>query len=101
MKKILSIILVISILSGLLAVSSFAESAYPESEHNYANNTDKVWTYQGADDTEDIRITFSEDFDLGPYVYYDNQIVIEDKNLTQEVVDAIEKDGYYEKAMCC
>lgn len=97
MKKILSIILVISLLSGLLALSSFAESAYPESEHNYANNTDKVWTYQGADDTEKMIITFSEDFDLGLYEYYDNRIVIEDKNLTQEVVDAIEKDGYYEK----
>ncbi len=98
MKKVLSVILVISLLASVLGISAFAAEAYPESEHDYANNSNQVWTYENPDHSAGMEITFSDECYFEPYFYYDGRYgAVPEEHLTQEVVDSIEKNGYYEK----
>lgn len=61
MKKIISVLMCISLLLTCFVFSSNAEDALPESEHNYKDNFYGEWYYEGDADAKGLLITFSWD----------------------------------------
>ncbi len=61
MKKFLAVLMCISLMFSCFIITSFAEDALPESEHNYQNNFYGEWTYQGDKNAKGLLITFSYD----------------------------------------
>lgn len=94
MKKIISVILVIALFAGLAIVPSAETEPYPESEHDYANNTQQTWTYKGSDSATGLYVTFSDDTYVEMRTYYHH---LTDEIVSQEAMEAIAKDGWYAK----
>ncbi|MBR4727057.1 MAG: hypothetical protein IK080_04120 [Clostridia bacterium] len=72
MKRIrgwIALLLVVAVCFGCLTpVRANAEAqpdAYPESDHPYANNTDKIWTYTYPENTDRLFVTFSAACEVG------------------------------------
>ncbi|MBR2411611.1 MAG: hypothetical protein IKB08_07805 [Clostridia bacterium] len=61
MKKLISVIMCICLLSSLFVFTSYAESALPESEHNYSDNFYGEWFFEGEKEAKGLLITFSYD----------------------------------------
>ena len=63
MKKFISVLLVFAILAGLCGISVTAQkedySAYPESRHDYENDSWEEWEYVHPTEAEGLFITFS------------------------------------------
>ncbi len=97
MKKILSVILAISLLAGLLGISVSAADTYPESDHDYANNTEKTWTYEYPETVAGLEIVFSDDCYVEPYNVYEYDSPLPGYLMTDEVMDTMQKYGYLEK----
>jgi len=60
-KNALSILLAAALLLSALSIPVTAAQVYPESEHNYQNNTDEIWTYTYPEETDGLYVTFSEE----------------------------------------
>lgn len=65
MKKIISVLLSITMIASLAAFCAQGET-YPESAHDYADNTDKTWTYTHPGTPAAIFVTFSEETFVDP-----------------------------------
>lgn len=61
MKRILSLLMCIALLFSCFVFGASAESALPESEHNYKDNFYGEWFYQGDKTAKGLLITFSYD----------------------------------------
>lgn len=94
MKKIISVILVVALIAGLALVPSAEKEPYPESEHDYANNTRQAWIYTGSDSATGLYVTFSDDTYVEKNKYYYN---LPEELLSQEAMEAIAKEGCYVK----
>ena len=96
MKKIISIILVIFLLAGLVAFSSFAAQAYPESKHDYENNSYEKWEYQSDNPVSGMYVTFSDECYVQPYVRYTHGSAIPEGIMTEELARSVAAYGIYE-----
>lgn len=71
MKKIISVLLVFSMLAGICGISVTAQEAdysvYPESAHNYENNSLEKWEYVHPEETEGLFVTFSAETYFEPW----------------------------------
>lgn len=61
MKKLISLVLSMVIVFSCFMFTSSAETALPESEHNYSDNFYGEWFYQGDKNAKGLLITFSWD----------------------------------------
>ena len=90
MKKLLSILLSLSLLSAVLSVPVSAAEGYPHSEHNYQNNCNETWEYEYPGQAEGLFVTFSEDTYLDPGAI--GWFLSGD--VTEEALDAYLEQGY-------
>ncbi|MCR5041332.1 MAG: hypothetical protein K6C36_04435 [Clostridia bacterium] len=91
LKKCVSVILAL-ILVAVLCVPSFAEDAYPESAHNYADDAYETWTYEVADAPLGVAVTFSEDTYVEPYT---SRIFFGDVITIGDILDSLKAVGDY------
>ena len=93
MKRLISVLLCLSLLSASLVFCAAAEGeAYPESEHDYANNTCQTWEYVYPEDALGLFITFSDDTKFNEERYYGS---ITDDTDPQYVEEFLQQ-GYFE-----
>lgn len=59
-KKVLSIVLILSLVFAVGTPAVAANDNYPESEHNYQNNLKQQWHYDYGEDAEGLFVTFSD-----------------------------------------
>ena len=71
MKKLLSILLSLSLLAAGLVIPA-AAAEYPQSEHDYADNCDLTWQYEYPGGAQGLYVTFSEQtyVDPGRFSYF-------------------------------
>lgn len=94
MKKILSVILIISMLAAFTAIPGSALNFYPESSHNYADNTFESWKYENPNPVKGMYVEFSKDCYVEPCTRY---ISLPDEMLTEEAMKSIAEEGCYVK----
>lgn len=97
MKRIISVLLVFSLLAGLLAFSASAVNAYPESKHDYDNNTWQSWSYKSEKPVSGMYVTFSDECYVQPYVRYTRGAAVPEDKLTDEMIRSIAVHGIYEE----
>jgi len=61
MKKILSVLMCMTLILSCFIMTSSAEDILPESEHNYQDNFYGEWYYEGDKEAKGLLITFSYD----------------------------------------
>lgn len=61
MKKILSVLMCMTLILSCFIITSSAEDTLPESEHNYQDNFYGEWYYEGDENAKGLLITFSYD----------------------------------------
>lgn len=92
-NRILSILLSAVMLLTALILPGTAAAPYPESEHNYKNNTDHTWEYVYPGHPERLFVTFSERTAFAPsWIGYN---YLEEGNLTEEALQELAETGWY------
>ena len=76
MKKTFCVFLASLMLALTFVPFAFAVDPYPESAHNYENNTHQTWTYTHPSTVAGLYVTFSSntEFDAGELWFLDEQI---------------------------
>lgn len=92
MKKLISVFLSLALVYTAAIVPGAAAQAFPESEHDYKNNTDETWEYVYPDEADGLFVTFSEDTYFAPGSFIDFLTGEEDEETIREV---IEYGGYW------
>jgi len=94
MKKVLSIVLSLAMLLSMTTFISFAKVAYPESKHNYEDNSIDSQIYVHTSEVEGLYVTFSSYTKVEPS---DTYSLIEEEYLTDEKLQSLIEKGYYKK----
>lgn len=92
-NRLLSVLLSAALLITALVLPGTAATPYPESEHNYKNNTDQTWEYVHPGHPERLFVTFSERTAFAPsWIGYN---YLEEGNLTEEALQELAETGWY------
>lgn len=92
-NRVLSILLSAVMLLTALVLPGAAANAWPESEHNYKNNTDQTWEYVHPGHPERLFVTFSERTSFAAsWVGYS---YLEEGDMTEEALRELAETGWY------
>ena len=91
--RFISILLSAAMLLTALILPGTAANAYPESEHNYKNNTDATWEYVHPGQPERLFVTFSERTAFA--VSWVGYSYLEEGDLTEEALRELAETGWY------
>ena len=89
MKKLLCVFLAALMLALSFVPFAFAAGSYPESAHDYENNTHETWTYTHTDNVAGLYVTFSSNtvFDAGELWFLD-------ENFTESQLQEYAENGF-------